>query len=361
MPLDSFVTLGNSGLRISPFCLGTMTFGEDFGWGTSPAESEEILSEYITSGGNFIDTANMYTNGHSEKIIGDFFAKSSVRRDSMVLGTKFFCNLYEGDPNGGGAGRKAIVQQLENSLRRLQMDYVDIYWFHNWDATSPAPIEETMRALDDIVTSGKARYIGFSDIPAWKTSEAQILARFRGWSPIIATQLEYSLLERTSEGELIPMAQDQGIGVLPWSPLAGGYLTGKWTRDSARPSDAKRDVMLPGPTESQFDVIDEVSAVAAELGVAPAQVALAWVQNRPEVTSTILGARRVDQLRTNLGALDIQLTEEQTAKLEKVSKPALSFPASANSHAPTLAYAGATVDGRPSTVFPLLKMSRTRY
>lgn len=343
MLLDSFVTLGHSGLRVSPLCLGTMTFGDENGWGASPAESEKIISKYLENGGNFIDTANIYTMGNSERIVGDFFAKSDVRRDSFVLSSKFFCNLFTGDPNGGGAGRKAILQQLENSLRRLRTDYVDIYWFHNWDSLTPVPIEETMRALDDIVASGKARYIGFSDIPAWKTAQAQTVAHFRGWSPVVAYQAEYSLLERTAEADIIPMAQDMGLGVMPWAPLAGGYLSGKWTRDNASPADAKRPV--PGPTDDQFTIIDELVAVAAEAGAAPAQVAIAWLQNRPGVSSTILGARRPEQLVTNLGALDVQLSDEQAGRLEKVSRPQLPFPARPNSHARSLAYGGVSIDG----------------
>jgi len=206
--LDSYITLGRSGLRVSPLCLGTMTFGEDLGWGASPADSEAMLAEYLGRGGNFIDTANVYTNGHSEKIIGDFFANSDARRDRAVIGTKFFGSLFEGDPNGGGAGRKALMQQAEASLRRLRTDYIDLYWLHNWDRTMP--IEETLRGLEDLVTSGKIRYIGFSDLSAWKVSEAQTIAHFRGWSPIIALQLEYNLFERTVEAELIPWPSPLG-------------------------------------------------------------------------------------------------------------------------------------------------------
>jgi len=221
MSLNSFITLGRSGLRVSPFCLGSMTFGEDLGWGASVADSETMIAAYLERGGNFIDTANIYTNGHSEKTIGDFFAHGKGNRDRVVIGTKFFCSLFEGDPNGGGASRKALIQQCEASLRRLQTDYIDIYWLHNWDRT--APIEETLRGLDDLVASGKVRYIGFSDLPAWKVSEAQTIAHFRGWAPIIAVQLEYSLLERTAEGELFPMAQAMGMGIMPWSPLKHGF------------------------------------------------------------------------------------------------------------------------------------------
>jgi len=187
MPLNHYVTLGNSGLRVSPFCLGAMTFGEDWGWGSSVPEAETIMSRFIERGGNFIDTANVYTKGHSEKIIGDFLGRDAARRDRIVIATKFFGNLYEGDPNGGGAGRKAIAGACEQSLRRLQTDYIDLYWLHVWDTTTP--IEETMRALDTLVEQGKVRYLGFSDTPAWKVAQAQTMAQLRGWSPLIALQI----------------------------------------------------------------------------------------------------------------------------------------------------------------------------
>ncbi|MFE2494566.1 aldo/keto reductase [Streptomyces scopuliridis] len=362
MPLDSYVTLGRSGLRVSPFCLGAMTFGEDHGRGATEAESAAMMTEYLDRGGNFIDTANMYTNGHSEKIIGDFFAKKSTRRDRTVIGTKFFCNLHEGDPNGGGAGRKAIVDQCEDSLRRLQTDYIDIYWLHNWDRT--VPVEETLRCLDDLVTAGKIRYIGFSDIPAWKAAEAQTIAHFRGWSPVVAMQLEYSLLERTAEGELIPMARECGMGVMPWSPLKSGFLSGKYSRENAGSGsvDTRRTGLVGGPREADYDVIEAVNAVAGDLGVPPATVALAWVRGRPGVASTIIGARRLHQFRENLAALDVTLGQEHVDALDEVSKPALDFPADINRDlAPMLAFAGATVDGVPSEVSPMLASSPVRY
>src|SRR5580698_1768925 len=232
MPLNHYVTLGRSGLRVSPFCLGAMTFGEDLGWGSSVTDSNRILDRYLERGGNFIDTANAYTRGHSEKIIGDHLGRDPRKRERMVLATKFFTNLYLGDPNGGGANRKTIHAQLHDSLRRLQTDYVDLYWMHAWDRLTP--IDETMRALDDLVSAGKVRYIGFSDTPAWKVTEAQMSARFRSWTPLIALQIEYSLMERTVEGELIPMAQELWLGVTPWSPLKGGMLSGKYTRESVK-------------------------------------------------------------------------------------------------------------------------------
>lgn len=344
MPLNHFVTLGHSGLRVSPYCLGTMTFGEDFGWGASPEESFAMLDEYRNRGGNFIDTANIYTAGHSEQIIGDYLTRNSIRRDGIVLSTKFYCNLFPGDPNGGGAGRKALIQQCEASLCRLQSDYIDIYWLHNWDRT--APIEETLRGLDDLVTAGKIRYVGFSDIPAWKTAEAQTIAKFRGWAPIIALQLEYSLLERTSEGELFPLAQEMGMGIMPWSPLKSGFLSGKFRRGGITRVDTKRTSMVGVPAEADYDIIETVVEVASEIGVNPASVALAWVRSQAGVTSTLIGARRLDQLKANLDSLDVTLSSEQISRLAGVSKPRLNFPAENNETlAPMLAFRGTTVDG----------------
>jgi aryl-alcohol dehydrogenase-like predicted oxidoreductase len=354
MALDSYVTLGRSGLRLSPLTLGTMTFGEDLGWGSSPEESEKILATYLDRGGNSIDTANIYTNGHAEKIVGDYFAGQPALRDRVVIGTKFFGNLYQGDPNGGGPGRKAIVQQLENSLRRLRTDYVDLYWLHNFDPATPA--EETLRALDDLVSAGKIRYVGFSDVPAWATAEAATIARFRGWAPIIALQLEYSLLERTAEGELIPMAQALGMAVMPWGPLKSGFLSGKYSSTATGPVDTTRTQLVGAPSEADYVVIDALNAVAREVGASPAAVALAWVQGRPGITSTLVGARRMDQFEANLHAQDVTLTGAQRGALDEVSTPALNFPAHNNrTLAPILQFSGATVDGRPSIVSPMLR------
>src|SRR6201995_1341140 len=344
---NSYVTMGRSGLRVSPFTLGTMTFGEDAGWGTSPAEAAAILSAYLDRGGNSVDTANIYTGGHSEKIIGDWFAAHPERRDRVVLGTKFFGNLYPGDPNGGGAGRKGIVQQLENSLRRLRTDYVDLYWLHNFDPATP--IEETLRALDDLVAAGKVRYLGLSDLPAWKVAQAATISGFRGWAPVTALQLEYSLLARTPEAELIPAARDLGIGVMPWSPLRNGLLSGKYGRDLPAPADsarASRPEIFGTASEHDFEVIAAVRDVAAETGASPAAVALAWVQGRPGVTSTVIGARRVSQLEDNLAALDVTLSAHQRARLDKLAAPALRFRVWPTRLPPNLQFAGATVDGQ---------------
>src|SRR5580765_4648088 len=294
MSLNDYVTLGHSGLRVSPLCLGTMTFGEEWGWGATVAESEAILSRFLEGGGNFLDTANGYTLGHSERIIGDYFSRDTGKRDRVVIATKFFTNLYPGDPNGGGAGRKSIVAACEQSLRRLQTDYIDLYWMHCWDRHTP--IEETMRALDDLVASGKVRYIGISDTPAWKVAQAQTIARFRGWAPLVALQIEYSLLERTVEGGLIPMALEMEIGVTPWSPLKSGVLSGKYTRENAATVTADRGERVTATLgEKVYTIIDELARIAKEAGATAASVALAWVHGRRGVASTIIGARRLDQ------------------------------------------------------------------
>jgi aryl-alcohol dehydrogenase-like predicted oxidoreductase len=358
--LDSYITLGRSGLRVSPLSLGTMTFGEDWGWGASPETSEAILDAYLERGGNVVDTANIYTNGHSEKIVGDFFSARAGLRERVVLSTKFFANLHPGDPNGGGGGRKALIAQLDESLRRLQTDYVDLYWLHNWDRR--APIEETLRALDDLVTAGKVRYVGFSDVPAWVAAQATTIARFRGWVPVTALQLEYSLLERTPEGELLPMAEELDIGVLPWSPLHGGQLSGKYARDNGAPTDSRRSDLYAAPADREWDVIEAVAQVAAELGTGSAQVALAWVRSQPAVTSTLIGARTIEQLRSNLASLEITLAPEQLAALDAPSTPSLDFPAPNNAFlGPMLGFGGTTVDGVELPVWPALLESSIRY
>ena len=361
MPLNHYVTLGNSGLRVSPFCLGAMTFGEDWGWGSSVAESETIMARFMERGGNFIDTANVYTKGHSEKIIGDFIGRDPARRDRTVIATKFFGNLYEGDPNGGGAGRKAIAASCEQSLRRLQTDYIDLYWMHSWDKFTP--VEETMRALDDLVRAGKVRYIGLSDTPAWKVAQAQTIASLRGWTPLIALQIEYSLIERTVEGELIPMARELGLGVTPWSPLRSGVLSGKYTRENAKTAKADRgERVTQFLDERTFAIIDELARIAKGHNTTAAAVALAWVQSRPGVTSTIIGARRLEQLDQNLEALDGRLTADEIAALDKLSAPTLNFPANFLKSANMFMHAGATVNGEKSIVWSLLpKTDAERY
>ncbi len=351
MPLNHYVTLGHSGLRVSPLCLGAMTFGEELGWGSSVAESEAILASFLEHGGNFLDTANGYTLGHSETIIGTALARDRRRRDRVVIATKFFTNLFPGDPNGGGASRKSLTAACEESLRRLQTDYIDLYWMHVWDALTP--IDETMRALDDLVRAGKVRYIGFSDTPAWKTAQAQVMAQLRGWTPLIALQIEYSLLERTVESELVPMARALGLGVTPWGPLRGGALSGKYTRENASQQTADRGERVTAYlNERTFTIVDELRRISQELETSPAAVALAWVRSRPGVSSTIIGARRLDQLDQNLASLDVVLSDHQIATLDRVSEPPVVFPTALLRMAGSFMHAGATVNGEPSQLLP---------
>ncbi|WAS94258.1 aldo/keto reductase [Nannocystis punicea] len=342
MPLDHYVTLGRSGLRVSPFCLGAMTFGEDLGWGSSVEESQQIIDRYIELGGNFIDTANFYTKSHSEKILGDHIGRHPARRDRLVLATKFSGNLYPGDPNGGGSGRKSIVSACDNSLRRLQTDYIDLYWLHNWDVHTP--IEETMAALEDLVRAGKVRYIGVSDTPAWKVAQANVTAQFRGWSAFIGLQVEYSLLERTIEQELVPMALELGIGITPWSPLKSGALSGKYTRSSTEKPG--RGVFLePYLNEKTFALVDELEKIARAHETTVARVALAWVQGRPGVTSTIIGVRRLAQLEDNVKALEVKLNADDLARLEELTKPTLGFPQNMQPIFPAIHNGGTRVNG----------------
>ncbi|MGI5238019.1 aldo/keto reductase [Dactylosporangium sp. CA-139066] len=360
MTLDHYVTLGRSGLRVSPFALGAMTFGEDAGGaGCSVEESEKILTAYLDRGGNFVDTANFYTNGHSERILGDYFAARPGARDRVVLASKFFTNMHPGNPNAGGAGRSAIRFQLQESLRRLQTDHIDLYWLHNWDRNTP--IEETMRALDDLVREGRIRYVGFSNTPAWVTAQAHTMALLRGWTPLVALQVEYSLLARTVEGELAPFALDQGLALVPWSPLRNGFLSGKYRRDAAV-TDSARTAFVGRPTDADYVVIDAVDRVADELGTTTAAVALAWLRQRPGTVVPIVGARRLEHLEGNLAALDVTLTPEQLAALDAASAPTLNYPAPL--HGPLramLQFGGSTVDGEPSQVYPPLLQSAVRY
>ena len=347
MPLDHYVTLGRSGLRVSRHCLGTMTFGLDWEWGSSVEDSKQILDAYIDRGGNFLDTANIYTKGHSEKIIGDHIGRDPAKRDRLVIATKFLGNMYPGDPNGGGAHRKAIQQACEQSLRRLQTDCIDLYWMHFWDALTP--IDETMRALDELVRSGKVRYIGFSDTPAWKCAQAQTISQFRGWEPLIALQIEYSLVQRTVENELMPMARELGMGVTPWSPLKGGVLTGKYTRENLESIDPARGAWVTNNlTERNLTIIDELLAVSKEAEITPAQAALAWVQQRAGVDSTIIGARTIAQLEDNLAALDAELSDDHVRRLDEASHVEPIFPQSFLPFVKNNTYGGTTINGEPS-------------
>lgn len=347
MALTDYRTLGRSGLRVSPLCLGTMTFGSEWGWGSDVPTSEAILTAYLERGGNFLDTANMYTKGHSEVVIGDYFAKRAGERDRAVIATKFMSAMRLGDPNSGGAGRKAILAACDESLRRLQTDFIDLYWLHFWDHHTP--VDETMRAMDDLVRSGKVRYLGFSDTPAWKVAQAQTLALLRDWSPLIALQIEYSLVERSVEDELIPMALEFGLGVTPWSPLKGGILTGKYRRDSIPAAGERRyDEDSRYLTERTFGIIDALEEVANETGRRMAETALAWCRARPGVDSVIIGARTMEQLEANLRSEEVTLTGEQVARLDSASAREPIFPVSFLPNVKGIFAGGTSINGETS-------------
>jgi aryl-alcohol dehydrogenase-like predicted oxidoreductase len=307
-------TLGRSGLKVSELCLGTMTFGDDWGWGADAAESRRIFDAFADAGGTFVDTSNNYTDGTSETLVGEF---AEYGRDRFVLATKYTLTIDRTDPNAGGNHRKSLVRSLEQSLRRLRSDYVDLLWLHMRDATTP--IEEAVRALDDQVRLGKVLYVGISDSPAWLVAQANTLAELRGWSPFVALQLPYSVASRDPERELLPMAGAFGLAVTPWGVLEAGLLTGKPAHERRWPE----DVSARGEA-----IADEVVAVAGELGCAPAQVAVAWMLARPEPPAIvpIVGARTVEQLTTNIGALDVGLSPEQIDRLDAAGRPDLGFP-----------------------------------
>ena len=325
--LDHYRLLGRSGLRVSPMALGTMTFGTDWGWGADEVESRRIFDSYVDRGGNFIDTANFYTNGTSEKLLGQFL---KGQRDRAVLATKYSLNMSPDDPNAGGNHRKSMVQAVENSLKRLDTDYIDLLYVHAWDNLTPP--EEIMRALDDLVRAGKINYVGISDTPAWQVARMQSIADLRGWAPFIALQIEYNLVERTVEAEQIPMATELGLGVLAWSPLASGVLTGKYTRADLTADGSlegnRRGVAIGNGTLNQrsLDIADIVREIAEELCCTPAQLALAWTFLNPAVTGPIVGARTFDQFKQNLGALDIVIPHEYCERLENISKVGRGFP-----------------------------------
>jgi aryl-alcohol dehydrogenase-like predicted oxidoreductase len=311
--------LGRSGLRVSELCLGTMTFGEEWGWGSSKEESRKVLDAYAEAGGNFLDTANRYTEGTSEKYLGEFIAAD---REHFVLASKYTLYTRKGDPNAAGNHRKSMVQALDASLKRLKMDYVDLYWVHAWDHMTP--VDEVMRALDDMVRAGKVLYVGISDTPAWVVSQANTMADLKGWSPFVALQLKYSLIERTPERDLLPMARALDLAVTPWAPLGAGLLTGKF-KGGDRPAGTRLE-NSPNISDRNQMIADALVGVATRLGQSPAQVALNWVRSQAGVMIPIIGARTVDQLKDNLGCLDFTIDDESMRDLNEISKIDLGFP-----------------------------------
>jgi aryl-alcohol dehydrogenase-like predicted oxidoreductase len=312
--------LGKSGLRVSDIALGTMTFGDRWGWGADKTESRKIFDAYVDVGGNLIDTANQYTGGDSEEFLGEFIASE---REKFVIATKYSLTMNPMDPNGGGNHRKNLVQSLDASLKRLKTDYIDMYWLHAWDFMTP--IEEVMRALDDQVRAGKILYIGISDTPAWIVAKANTIAELRGWTPFTGLQVSYSLVQREAERELIPMANALDIGVTAWAPLGGGVLSGKYK--GGRPEDSKRvDFTGESVSDRNRSILETVESIAQEIGKTPAQVALNWIRQQEGTPIPIIGARTEKQIKDNLNCLTFVLTPEQMDLLTKASSIPLGFP-----------------------------------
>jgi len=316
--------LGNSGLRVSEAALGTMTFGDDWGWGSAKEEARKVYDAFREAGGNFIDTANFYTNGTSESFLGEFM---EGHRQSVVLATKYTMSAPGTDPNAAGNQRKNMMQAVEASLKRLRTDYIDLYWVHMWDQMTP--VEEVIRGLDDLVRAGKVLYTGISDAPAWWIAQANTLAHLRGWSAFVGLQIEYSLIERTVERELIPMAKALNVGVTAWSPLAGGLLTGKYhghgSSEQARLNTDMAKGFMPEPQRAGR-VVAAVKSVSDETGRSMAQVALAWLRYRSVPVIPIIGARRLFQLQDNLASFDVGLSADQLKTLDEASRIELGFP-----------------------------------
>lgn len=349
--LDHYRLLGRSGLRVSPLALGTMTFGKDWGWGADPTESRRIFDLYLDRGGNFVDTAVNYTDGASERLLGEFLKD---RRDRVVLATKFTMAREPGNPNSGGNHRLNLLRSVEQSLRQLGTDRIDLLYLHAWDFTTQP--EEVMRALDDLVRAGKIVYAGICNTSAWRIAQMQTLADWCGWSPFVALQIEYSLVERTVEYELMPMAQALGLGVLPWSPLGGGILTGKYDRsdlsneNEANVSQTRKGVIASTGhlNERSLSIADVVGTVAKELNASRSQVALAWTLRNPAVVSPIMGARTLEQAKDNFGALDISLGADQLERLNDASALPPIFPERfiGRPMAQQLIFGGSSVEGR---------------
>jgi len=301
-----------------------MTFGTEWGWGAEEDVSRSVFDHYIAAGGNFVDTADGYTQGHSEELVGKFIRDAGLR-DRVVLATKFTFNTEPGNPNAGGNGRKNIYRALEGSLKRLQTDYVDLYWLHAWDTVTP--VEEVISTLDNLIRDGKIRYYGFSDTPAWYAARAFTLAQKENREGLAALQLEYSLVERGIEREHVPMAQELGLAICPWSPLAGGFLTGKYQRTGDSGSGEGRLEVTKGVanpnfqrfTEHNWKVLDVLLDIARQIGRPPAQVAVNWAVTQPGITSTIIGASKKSQLEDNLRSAEFEIPSELRQRLDEAS------------------------------------------
>ncbi len=334
MSLTEYRTLGRSGLVVSPMALGTMTFGTP-NWGADETAARAIFDAYRDAGGNFVDTADVYASGRSEEMVGRMIADTGSR-DDIVLATKFSFNGganpvdpqdtgRRGNPNAGGNGAKNIHRALEASLRRLGTDYVDLYWMHIWDGVTP--VEEIVETLGGLVRAGRIRYYALSDMPAWVAMKAATIAAIRGVPGPVAMQVAYSLVDRDIEREHVPVAREAGMGVMPWSPLAGGFLTGKYRRDAPREGRLGKPNPLGDSkfTDANWAVLDVLRSVAEEVGRTPAEVALAWLAARPGVASIVIGASRPDQLASNVAALDVVLTPGQSLRLTEAGAPVPGF------------------------------------
>jgi aryl-alcohol dehydrogenase-like predicted oxidoreductase len=317
----NYKLLGKSGLRVSELSLGTMTFGEEWGWGANKDESRKIFDGFAEAGGNFLDTADGYTDGTSEKMVGEF---AKANRERFVIATKFSFNAFKpNDPNGGGNHRKHMMEALNASLKRLGTDYVDLYWMHVWDELTP--VEEVMRAFDDMVRAGKVLYIGISDAPAWWIARANTLAEWRDWTRFVGLQIEYSLVERTPERELLPMAEALGLTVAAWSPLGSGLLTGKYAKGSTEEKRLDKTPQFKAQSERNLKIVDAVVAIAKEAGKSPAQVALNWLRANRNVIP-IIGARKFSQFDDNMKCLDWTLDARHVNRLNEVSTIEMGFP-----------------------------------
>jgi aryl-alcohol dehydrogenase-like predicted oxidoreductase len=310
--------LGRSGLKVSELCLGTMGFGTEGGWGADKETSFAIMDEFANAGGNFLDTANVYKLGTSEKIIGEYI--SNHDRDYFVLASKYTLKDNTTNPNASGNNRKNMMRSVEESLKRLKTDYLDVLYLHIWDNITP--IDEVLRGLDDLIRQGKINYAAISDTPAWVVAKGNTLAELMGWSQFIALQVEYSLIQRTPERELIPMAKHFGMTVTPWAPLAGGALTGKYLKGEqgrVKAESNRRD-------ENSERITKVVMAIADEVGVSPAHVALKWTMQQGFSCTPIVGATKVDQLKDNLKTIDLTLTTDHLKRLDEASAIKLGFP-----------------------------------
>ncbi|PZD72179.1 General stress protein 69 [Acaryochloris thomasi RCC1774] len=361
MSINQYYTLGRSGLRVSRLALGTMTFGTDWGWGADRETASQLFNMYVDAGGNFVDTADLYTNGTSETWVGEFIKERSLR-DKVAIATKFSYNADPGNPNAGGNGRKNILRAVEGSLQRLGTDYIDLYILHTWDSITPA--EEVMRTLDDLVRSGKVRYVGLSDVPAWYASRAQTTAELRGYETLSTLQLEYSLVERNIENEFVPLGTQHGMGIMVWSPLASGLLSGKYKPSEQGGEGEGRLADLAGAdnpafnkfTDRNWKIVAELEAVAKELDRSMAQVAVNWAANQPGIASVLVGATKLHQLEDNLKALEFEIPKELCDRINKASAPDPSFPYTFFTPGmQAMLTGGAIVGDKPEGYYPTVK------